>query len=402
MLNATQGGAIVSVLELVKASRAAGTDVEHYAVYPGVVGREDPSIHSAFHGARIIPIPTWNRPTRLDLVRRAISQARSAKATFFGLRSRRGISKAIRDWDIDLVTTNCSANIHGALVARSMGLPHVWHIRERIGSLGSMHFGMSDRILVQKIRGLSSIVATVSGYVAEPFREHGADDRLEVVYDGVDVEAFACPEAKERGRSLRRSWGVSEDSTLVGKVANVTSQGKGHELFLRAAAKVRSAHENVFFVAVGLIPRESGWVGKPAWRRWLRLKEMARESGVEDRIIWAGVVDDPPAVMNAIDILGHACDFEGFPRVIMEAMAAGKPVVGPAAGGVAEGVVSESTGFLVQPGSPDALAAGIGDLVNDVPRRQRLGDHGKERVGSQFTMAGHAITMAEIYDRARG
>ena len=129
------------------------------------------------------------------------------------------------------------------------------------------------------------------------------------------------------------------------------------------------------------------------------MKEMARKSGVEDRIIWAGVVEDPPAVMNAIDILAHACDIEGFPRVVLEAMAAGKPAVGPCAGGFAEGFGSGG-GLLVEPGSADQLAQGIRELLKDPQRSGRLGADGRRRVVENFSTMHHLAKMIEVYRSA--
>jgi glycosyltransferase involved in cell wall biosynthesis len=96
-----------------------------------------------------------------------------------------------------------------------------------------------------------------------------------------------------------------------------------------------------------------------------RLKEIAESEGVADRLIWTDSIHDAGAMMNAIDVLAHACDLEGFGRVAIEAMCAGKPVVGPNVGGFAESVVDGETGRSVPPGDPVALADGIVELVGD-------------------------------------
>ncbi len=399
ILNYTKGGATVSAIELVKASRAAETGTRHFAVYPGPPDLVDSAIHSTFHEARPIPLPAWKRPNSLDLSRRLVTAVLVARSARFGTRTMRALGTAIRDWRPNLVTTNCAANIHGALAARRAGLPHVWHIRERIGTGGSMHFRSSDERLVHRVAHLSSTIAAVSEFVAEPFRRYGADPKLEVVFDGVDPEAFSAPNAIERGRRLRRDWGIPEDAILVAKVANVTAHVKRHDVFLNAAAQVARHHGDVRFVVVGAIPNGKGWLSRPTVEHWRRLKNAAHDLGLDDTLVWADTVDDPPAIMNAIDILAHACDIEGFPRVVIEAMAAGKPVVGPRAGGVAEGV-GDDGGLLVEPGSPDHLAEGIQVLLEDPQRSRRLGAEGRRRVVDNFSSMHHLNKVIDLYETA--
>jgi glycosyltransferase involved in cell wall biosynthesis len=398
VLNGTGGGSTVSALELVKASRAAGTGIEHCAVYPGRLGYEDPEIHRIFHRATPISLPTWNSPKNLDLVRRIVLVALSRRESGFGFKTMRTLGQLIRDWSIDLVTTNCAVNIHGALAAQKAGIPHVWHIRERIGTGGSMQFRLDDRRLVHRIAGLSTKIAAVSEYVAAPFREYGADVDLEVVYDGVDVASFDNQTARERGTKLRKEWGIADGMVLVGKVANVTAHVKRHDLFIRAAAEVIRHRDDVCFVVVGEIPSQDSWFSRPAFDRWQALKGLAHDLGLDGRLIWAGSVNDPPAVMNAIDILGHACDIEGFPRVVIEAMAAGKPVVGPASAGVLEG--AGEAGIMVEAGSPGQLACGIESLTGDLTACKHLGGEGHRRVVGGFTLAKHAMKMVDLYQSA--
>jgi len=399
VLNGRGGGATISALELVKASRACGTGVEHCAVYPGRPGLEVPEIHRVFRRARPIPLPAWNRPRTLDLLRRLALFVLTQKESGMGVRTARTFDQVIEDWSIDVVTTNCAVNIHGALAARRAGVPHVWHIRERIGTDGSMQFRLDGRRLVHRIAGLSTRIAAVSEYVSGPFRKFGADEGIEVVYDGVDVAAFESTEARHRGRELRRKRGVPDEAMLVGKVANVTAYVKRHDLFLRAAAEVARYHNDVWFVVVGAIPSGNTWLARPSVERWQKLKALAHDLGLDGRLVWAGNVDDPPAIMNAIDIMAHTCPIEGFPRVVLEAMAAGKPVVGPAAGGVPE-VVGDTTGWLVEQQTPQDLANGIQELLLQDTERIRLAAAGRTRVEAEFSSQRHIARMVDLYRRA--
>ena len=98
------------------------------------------------------------------------------------------------------------------------------------------------------------------------------------------------------------------------------------------------------------------------------------------RVRFLGFQQDVPALMAALDLLVHPAREEGIPNVIMEAMAAGKPVVSTAVGGVAELVRDGVDGRLVPPDDPAALARAVLELANDPERRRRMGEHGRERV----------------------
>jgi len=111
-------------------------------------------------------------------------------------------------------------------------------------------------------------------------------------------------------------------------------------------------------------------------------------------------VNDPTAAINAIDILGHACDIEGFPRVVIEAMAAGKPVVGPHAGGVLE-VVKAGDGILVELSSAVELGKSILDLVDRRDMGDRIGREAQEKVCERLSIQGHVDTMVQIFFAVR-
>ncbi len=232
LLNATTGGAAVSLLEFLRATAEDPSDTKHFVVHAGA-GPPDPAFDAVSAGCRTASLRTWNSRFRLALSRRCVGKLLELKATGCGLRSQREVRRAIREWSIDLVTTNCVTNIDGALAARKEELPHVWHIRERAGSDGSIRFRMGNRQVAQQVHLLSAGVAAVSHYAAEPFCFDGRSSHVAVVYDGVDPRPFDDPVVGSKSRDLRRKWGVRSEQVLVGKVANVAWEVKRHEVFLR-------------------------------------------------------------------------------------------------------------------------------------------------------------------------
>ena len=126
---------------------------------------------------------------------------------------------------------------------------------------------------------------------------------------------------------------------------------------------------------------------------------VSRHAGLVARYIFAGFYEDIPQMMDAIDILFHPCDIEPFGRVAIEAMAAGRPVVGPNRGGIAESVIDGLTGYLVAPRSPKGFAEAVGRLIEEPNLRQRFGDDGRRHVAAQYSLRQHVIKISEICEQ---
>ena len=138
---------------------------------------------------------------------------------------------------------------------------------------------------------------------------------MRVIQNGIDTSRFCFdPEGRER---MRRAWGVPQSAVLVGLVGRVDPM-KDHPTFLRAAALLISTDSRWWFVCVG--------DGAP--EDMARLSKQAIELGVEQRLIWAGACDNMSAVYSALDVAASSSSCgEGFPNVVAEAMACGRPCV---------------------------------------------------------------------------
>ena len=174
--------------------------------------------------------------------------------------------------------------------------------------------------------------------------------------------------------------------TTIGIVAKL-SPVKGHQYFLEAAAAIADARSNVAFLVVGDGVRKK------------ELEEMAAELGIADKVIFAGARDDVPSLLKLMDVFVLSSLSEGSPNVVLEAMAAGLPVVATDVGGLPEIVIDGESGILVPPGDSGALAAAVGDLLDDPARAVAMG-----RTGLALAMERHDIErvvreMEGIMDR---
>ncbi len=211
----------------------------------------------------------------------------------------------------------------------------------------------------------------VSGDVLRFSVERGGLDpaRLTAIPNGVDPSRFDVPPAD------RASLGVPEDAFLALAVGRLDVQ-KGLPDLLDAVERA-AADAPALRLAVA---------GDGPLRGWLEA-EVAARPGLAGRVRLLGRRDDVPALMRAADLLVHAAHWEGMPNVVLEAMAAGLPVVATAVEGVDELVVPGETGWVVPARDPDALALAIREAAADRDAAGRMGRAGRGRARAEFSTA---------------
>jgi glycosyltransferase involved in cell wall biosynthesis len=219
----------------------------------------------------------------------------------------------------------------------------------------------------------------VSEGVARRLRIHFRvpERKIQVVRNGVDAERFR--RAADPG--LRASLAGDGERPIVLTIARLDSQ-KGHVHLLAAAAEVPDA--------VFLLAGEGG--ERP------RLEAQARALGIAGRVRFLGHRDDVPELLAACDLLVLPSLYEGLPLSVLEAMAAGRPVVATAVGGTDEAVLHGETGLLVPAAAPAALAEAIRHLLGDPGRAARMGQAGRARASREFSMARMIREVAGVYD----
>jgi glycosyltransferase involved in cell wall biosynthesis len=196
--------------------------------------------------------------------------------------------------------------------------------------------------------------------------------RMETIRYGIDVAPFenVTPGA---AANLRAEWGANPDTLVIGFVGRIVEQ-KNIETLIRAFALMqRDRPCDAKLVIVGDGPLV------PALRR------CASESGVGDRIAWAGFRADIPVVMRAFDVFALTSIFEGFGLVLIEAMAARRPVVATRVSAIPEVVAEGETGFLAEPRSAESVAAALAKLA-DRDLRAKFGAAGFRRASEHFTL----------------
>lgn len=213
-------------------------------------------------------------------------------------------------------------------------------------------------------------------------------DKLLPIRLGLELGQFLNAE-RLRG-TLRGELGLGADVPLVGIVARLVPI-KAHEVFLQAAAAVQQSLPDACFLVIGDGERRA------------ELEQLAKQLGVDARFM--GWRRDMPTVYADLDVVALASRNEGSPVALIEALAAARPVVSTAVGGVPEVVLHGETGLTVPPSDPAALAEGMLTLLRDRDLAARLGQAGRRHVYPRYDSSRLVDDMRSLYRRelsARG
>lgn len=232
-----------------------------------------------------------------------------------------------------------------------------------------------------RARHVIAISDAVSRYMSGPALALDAR-KFHTIYYGLDAAPFATVQPNEIA-AVRKEWGLADDALAIGFVGRLVGQ-KDIDTLLRGFALFAARCEKARLVIVGTGALEAG------------LRQRAAELGVSSRVVWAGFRDDIAAVMSAFDIFALTSVYEGLGVVLLEAMAARRPVVATGVGAIPEVVADGETGFLVGPREPEALAAAF-DKLGDAALRARFGEAGRQRVLRDFTLERMWQATDELY-----
>ncbi|MFF9901045.1 glycosyltransferase [Streptomyces longispororuber] len=271
--------------------------------------------------------------------------------------------------------------------ARELGLP-LLHTYHALGTVKRRHQRRADTSPPERVAcetevglGCDRVVATCRDEVGELARMGIPAAKVSVVPCGVDTELFTPrgPVA-ERGASPHR---LLQLGRLVPR--------KGAAVTVAALAELPETE----LVVVGGPPPDR--IGTDPEAR--RLRELAREAGVSDRVRFTGGVpcEDVPPLLRSADVVVCPADYEPFGIVPLEAMACGRPVVASAVGGQLDTVADPATGRLVPPRDPKALARAVAELLADPAVREACGAAGRRRVLSRYGWSSVAAATEAAY-----
>jgi glycosyltransferase involved in cell wall biosynthesis len=299
------------------------------------------------------------------------------------------LRRLIRAEQIDVVQVGGLVNPHGAIAARLEHRPVVWQL---LDTRAPAPIAAASMIWVVE---LADVVMTTGAAVARAHPGYGAiADRVVPFFPPVDTERFA-PHSDLRA-AVRTAWGVPVDAPVVGCVANINPQ-KGVVELVRAFARARASTPDARLVLVG-----AEHPSHTAYSAAVRA-QITDRGLVEGRdVIFFGARDDIERQLVGMDVFALAAvpRSEGITTAVLEAMAAGLPVVVTDVGALREAVEDGRTGFLVPPDDAAGFAVALSRLVADPVRRASMGEAARHVALQRFGLAACIDTHVRVYAEA--
>jgi len=294
--------------------------------------------------------------------------------------------KAFKKYKADLIHTH--SNLYTGkpeiIAAWMLGIPCVSH------NHGYSNITYFDKLFSHFIASFIYISKDVEKY-CNPNKKRKMNGKI--IHNGIDVNDFI--KAYDI-REIREEFSITSEQTLVGIVGRL-DWWKGHEYFLKAFAKANQSISNLKGLIIGDLEKKVAVSKNKLYYR--KLKLLIKKYNLDDKIIFTGYRSDVPRLMSALDVVVHASSIpEPFGIVIIEGMAAGKPVIATAAGGVLEIIEHGKNGLLVPCKDSTAMAKSIVNVISNPDKAKRLGINARRCVLNKFSIQSQIISIQQLYD----
>jgi glycosyltransferase involved in cell wall biosynthesis len=369
------------------------TDIEPYRIlylhYTGrFAGAENSLLHLVTHLDRSRFSPLFMCPSVGEFPERLVERGIPVIHHEFGANSQvlrlmktlADLRKVIREQRIALLHANGpQTNVPAGIMGRLLGLPVIWHARN------CLRPGMID---IDRIMGwLPDRIICNSDAIRARFLGGLTEKKSLTILNGVDLADF---EPTTSAPSLRQELSIPKRAMVLGMTSRL-SREKGQHTLLKAVALLKERFTDLFVLLIGdhifgedvEVPRS--------------LRQLADRLGISGRVIFTGFRRDVPRLYAAMDIFVLATDAEPCGRVLFEAMAMGKPVIGTDNGGTPEIVVDRVTGLLFPYGDAKALSERITWLLERPAGMARMGAAGRRRVEENFTIERYIEKTQKFY-----
>lgn len=363
-----------TILHMIETGGTGGAET----VYVDLVRSLDPT---RWRSVAVLPIRNWmyEQLTGFGIEPVVVPERRSFDVAFFTR-----MSLLIHRLGVDLIHAHLFGSaVRAALLSRVCGVPAIATLH------GALDLDQGERLRNLKVavvnHGLKRII-----FVSEqlqrtlletvPLRRSLAT----VITNGID----ATPFLSASGEGFRAEFGIGADEFVVGTVATPGRSAKGLDVLLDAVSILKTLSPGCRFVVVG--PLDYG--------RGTELLRDRDSRGLTNDVLLTGFRRDVNRALATFDLYALTSRSEGFPLSLLEAMAAGLPIVATRCGGPEEILDDGVTGLLVENESAEAIATAIARLRANILERRRLGNAARAAVTERFTLQTQVRAYERVYE----
>ncbi len=296
----------------------------------------------------------------------------------------RGLRRFVQQEHIQLIHTHCETSYeYGGLVGKLLNIPVIgtyhrsrldcyqpsWRTRLR-------NLGLSHKVAVSHNR--SQLLSEQLGL---------SDQELTVIHNGIDLSRYNPDDSKQRS-ALRETLNLSSDAALVLSIGHL-GEIKGHDFTLQAFPTVLQQHPNARLAIAG--------TGTQSDEQ--RLRQLMRQLNLSKHVTLLGQVEHSEHWFQACDIFVQPSLEEAFGLVFAEAGAMAKPTIATRVGGIPEIIQDQTTGILVPPKDPQAIAEQLSRLISSPETARQLGLAARDYIVSRFDIKQTAAKYKALYQR---
>lgn len=291
-----------------------------------------------------------------------------------------GVRKKLIELQPDIIHTWLfTADFYGRVAAFSVGFRNIISAMRNTVDDMPWHYRIVSQLLSL---GTKRITVNADAIRYDLVNAMGiSNSKIRTIYNGIDLEEFDAPQSNGR---YREEWQIPSNGKVIAMAARMAAQ-KDYFTFLRAAQMVKKEFPKAYFLLIGDGPLRP------------EIEERVKALGLEACVRLLGARRDVWSILKHVDICVLASHFEGCSNSVMEAMAAGKPVIATNVGGNSELISDGESGWVVPPQNFDAMANALLLLLRDAKRAGDMGSRGRLRVEKHFTLGTTVRQTEDLY-----
>ena len=274
------------------------------------------------------------------------------------------------------------ANFYGRIAAKKSKVPC---IVASVHNVYTRDKKLHRRIINRFLARFTDKIIAVSEEVKMDILKYDriSEDKVQVIYNGVDLNAFNESFDKEQ---IKSKLGINPNVPVIGTVGRLTEQ-KGHIYLLQAILKLKHKFPDIKVLIVGDGPLMD------------ELKSYTSSSGLSNNVIFTGFRRDIPALLSIMDIFVFPSLWEGLPNALIEAMASGKAIIASNLPQIKEVLVSDGLGILVPPKDSDSISQSINFLLKNEKIVKKMGNLAKNMACTRFNIENTVKIYEKMFEK---